>query len=814
MPSAPIDITLTLNGQQHTLNVDPTTPALSVLRDMLGQTGLTAGCSPQGICGCCAALINGKPRLTCTLRAKSLAGKEIVTQNGFTEAEQTAVSQAFCATGATQCGYCTPGIATQAIGLLRANPDPDDTAIDKALNQHVCRCTGWTKIREAIKLTGRMLAQDPTTPPSGLSTPESMAAVLGRRTRIDDMTRPAMLHAAPCFAPHARCTVTAITIPPDVHALTAAELPEGGANMGGVPLLVAVGEQTQCSADIVALAFGDTAAQARSNAEAITVTADPLEVNLLADAGEIIAEHHVEQGTAPTGEAVAHTVSASVSVAASDPAFLEPDAALAVPMHGGAMHLYSHTQHPFAERDQLAAMLGMEEDHLVVEAVACGGAFGGRSHNPAAGWAALAASHTNRPVRVSLLHADSVRLHAGRPAAQLSLTVQADEQGKLLSVDGELLVDGGGRGDIAAAMTHRAALQMSGPYAVPHHDVRARCSRTHNPPAGVSRGLGGLPGTLALERCMDLLAEATDTDPIDIRLKNMAQPAHGSVLSSLSAAYTTAQQAGQAVGLACASQGLGMGGAEEARIVMIPQETGEIRIYSGFLESGQGFEARAIQAAAETSGLNADRFVLISSTAQPVNSGPSMAGVAGWLGLEAVRSAATELAQKGALVGHAFVGVARSEQPTDTFAAQGFAAQLAILNDKGGIEKLVVAVDTGNGTDHVGTEGQIEGAVHMGVGAALSELRTVHPDGMPETQFRKLGVLKARVSPPVETILHPSAGARPIDDPAMLATAPAIAAAIRCRGEDPGDSLPMMLSMPAKAAGVKPPRPPKAPRRR
>ena len=144
-------IQLTLDGTPRTITVEPTRSALSVLRDELGVTSLAAGCSPQGICGCCLALVNGKPRITCTLKAKQLDGKTIETQAALSAAERAALTDAFAACGAAQCGYCTPGITAQAACLLRSVPDPDYEVIDKAMGLHVCRCTGWTRIRDAVR---------------------------------------------------------------------------------------------------------------------------------------------------------------------------------------------------------------------------------------------------------------------------------------------------------------------------------------------------------------------------------------------------------------------------------------------------------------------------------------------------------------------------------------------------------------------------------------------------------------------------------------------------------------------------------------
>ena len=114
---APIEITFTLNGTPVSVTTSPKRTALKVLREDFGLTSLKAGCSPQGICGCCAAIINGKVRITCTLGAKTLQGKDVLTLDGMPADELEAYADAFAETGGTQCGYCTPGIVTQTKAL-------------------------------------------------------------------------------------------------------------------------------------------------------------------------------------------------------------------------------------------------------------------------------------------------------------------------------------------------------------------------------------------------------------------------------------------------------------------------------------------------------------------------------------------------------------------------------------------------------------------------------------------------------------------------------------------------------------------------
>jgi xanthine dehydrogenase small subunit len=124
---------------------------LEVLRDRLGIVSVKDGCSPQGQCGCCTVLVDGQPRVSCVTPARRVAGREITTLDGFAGSDRDAWAAAFCATGASQCGFCTPGIVVRLEALRRKGVAADDRAtIDRALAAHLCRCTGWGSIRDAF----------------------------------------------------------------------------------------------------------------------------------------------------------------------------------------------------------------------------------------------------------------------------------------------------------------------------------------------------------------------------------------------------------------------------------------------------------------------------------------------------------------------------------------------------------------------------------------------------------------------------------------------------------------------------------------
>ena len=123
-----------------------------MLRDRLGIHSAKDGCSPQGQCGCCTVLVDGAPRVACVTPARRVAGRAVTTLEGLDPAEQTRWAEAFCAAGASQCGFCTPGIVVRLAALAATKPSAGRAEVDQALLAHLCRCTGWQTIGEAFAL--------------------------------------------------------------------------------------------------------------------------------------------------------------------------------------------------------------------------------------------------------------------------------------------------------------------------------------------------------------------------------------------------------------------------------------------------------------------------------------------------------------------------------------------------------------------------------------------------------------------------------------------------------------------------------------
>lgn len=152
-------VTLNINGENHTLNITDDTPLLWALRDHLDMVGTKYGCG-IGLCGSCTVLVDGEPARSCTLPASAVQGMKITTIEGFAPNGDHPVQRAWNEEDVAQCGYCQGGQILSAAALLAKNPEPDDNAIDEAMAGNICRCGTYPRIRKAVKLAARYTKDD------------------------------------------------------------------------------------------------------------------------------------------------------------------------------------------------------------------------------------------------------------------------------------------------------------------------------------------------------------------------------------------------------------------------------------------------------------------------------------------------------------------------------------------------------------------------------------------------------------------------------------------------------------------------------
>ena len=152
-----MNVTLTINKKQHTLDLVGNETLLEVLRDKLNMTGTKTACQ-ESECGTCTVIINGKAILSCITLAANRQGEDITTIEGLADGDQLhPVQEAFVAHGSSQCGFCIPGMVMSSVALLQKTPAPTQEEIEYGLDGNICRCAGYPKIFEAVREAGQKM---------------------------------------------------------------------------------------------------------------------------------------------------------------------------------------------------------------------------------------------------------------------------------------------------------------------------------------------------------------------------------------------------------------------------------------------------------------------------------------------------------------------------------------------------------------------------------------------------------------------------------------------------------------------------------
>ncbi len=808
-------LSFTLNGKTHEVEPRSGESLLETLRERCGITSLKDGCRPQGQCGCCLALVDGSPKVTCAIPASAAEGKSIVTLEGVSSEERGLIADAFAAAAGLQCGFCIPGIALRAKAITDKDPAPTREAIAKGIDVHLCRCTGYVKIVDAIALLAQAKRGEAIPAPGtdgrvGRSLARVGAGLnaLGDKPYVDDMVVPGMLHGALALSPHPRARVTRIDTAkaralPGVRAvLTAADVP--GERWVGLlyndwPGFVAVGEEVRYVGDVLAAVAADDRHTARAAAALVEVTYEVLEPVLDAEAAlapgapqvnpthaNLLQQSVIRRGdVAAALRASAHVVRGTWRTQRIEHLFLEPESAFAEPMADGRLRLCSQGQGVFDDRRQVARFLGIPEERIFVELVPNGGAFGGKEDMSVQAQTALLAHVTGRPVKLTLSREESIRMHPKRHPITMDYTVGCDAEGRLTAVQARMLGDSGAYASVGGKVLERAAGHACGPYRVPAVDVESLAAYTNNPPCGAMRGFGANQAHFAIEGCMDLLARKAGLDAWEIRWRNALEVGDvfctGQVLEksvgikktllAVKERYEGARGEGRAVGIACGvkNSGIGNGVEEWGKARLVVEEDGTVSLYNGYTEMGQGLLTVLVQFAVEATGLPAATFVPRVDSTFDLGCGQTTGSRATLFGGRAVLEAGAKLKADldggrtlKELAGRCYAGDVVTRDTTalgakveriKTHTSYGYATQVVVLDAQGKVERVIAAHDVGRVVNPQLCEGQIEGSVHMGLGYALTEeLPTVN--GMPATfKLREIGVLRARDMPAVEVLL-------------------------------------------------------------
>ena len=849
-----------LNGTQVT--VTGTHPhLLSALREELHVTSPKDGCSPSGQCGCCTVLLDGKAQVACQTSLAKVAGRSVTTLEGLAADERERYAATFAACGALQCGFCTPGIVMRTKALVDkkgAALARDDAA--RHLGAHLCRCTGYVKILDAIELLARGAHVQPERP-GGVGTRglryQGRELTLGDKPYVDDLRVPGMLHGAVHLAAHARADVLAIrtaaaaAAPGVVRVITAADVP-GTLKVGLIhkdwPVFVPEGGRTSYLGDVLAFVVADTREHARAAAALVEVDYAPLrpvtdpeaavttdtEIAVWGTDTNVLSRSAYARGDVDAALAgSAHVVTETFRTQRIEHAFLEPESTLAEPRPDGTLYVWSGGQGVWDDRNQIAAVLGIDPSLVTVELVANGGAFGGKEDMSNQAQTALAAWLVQRPVKCTFSREESLLVHAKRHPIRMTYTAGCDAEGRLTALKVRAVGDSGAYASVGMKVLERMAGHASGPYHVPTIDVEAVAARTNNPVCGAFRGFGANQAQFAMEGVLDRLAERVGISGWDIRKRNVIRP--GMVwgpgqlmddgclgaercLDEVKPHYDAAVAAGHAVGVGLGLKNSGLGnGFKEVTRALVRFEDDHVLVMHGWTEMGQGVHTVALQVAVEELGVDPDRVRVEVHTTRELGFGQTTGSRGTLMGAGAVQDACRAAKADGCRPGVDYVGEYRVdwtnslseglEHPVihSTF---GYAAQLVVMDrTTGGIERVVAAHDVGRAVNPLLCEGQIEGSVHMGLGYALTEDFPSDDQGRPTAMtLRGLGIIRAKDVPRIDVVLvespQPDApyGIKGVGEIGLVPTAGAVAAALHDLDGGWRTTLPMRPRTTAAAA--------------
>ncbi len=852
--------TLTINNQIYQVEEDK--KLMRYLRDDLQLKSVKDGCS-EGACGTCTVLIDGKATKACVQPVSKLTGKSIITVEGLSPREQEVYSYAFAEAGAVQCGFCIPGMVMCAKGLLDVNPEPTRVEIAFAVKNNICRCTGYKKIMDAIELAAKIFREDlkfrngqliTETIPKDHAQCDSQQTikvgdyihridaadkVLGRGEYVDDVELDGMIYASAVRSKYPRAIVKAIhteaalALDGVVGVYTAADIP-GSNKVGHLKqdwdTMIAVGDTTRYLGDaicIVAALTSEIMEQAKAlveiEYEELTPVCSPAEA-LREDApkvhetGNVLAHEHLVRGDADAVIAASrYKVTKHYETPYTEHAFLEPEAAIAMPFDDGVF-IWSSDQGTYDTRRECATMLGLPQEKVIVENKLVGGGFGGKEDMTVQHLAALVAYLSKRTVKVKLTRKESLIVHPKRHPMSMDFTTACDEKGYLTAMKAVIVADTGAYASLGGPVLQRACTHAAGPYHYQVIDIDGKAVYTNNPPAGAFRGFGVTQTCFATECNIDLLAEMVGITPWQMRYQNAIRPGqvlpNGQVADASTGLAETLEAVKEIceqekyVGIGCAMKNAGVGvGLPDKGRCRLQIEHGKAHIYAGASCIGQGLGTVAVQMLGQSAELYQENIVYHApNTALAPDSGTTSGSRQTLITGEAIRmageqlrdelirlgrkpeddvAAVTDLLQQ--LEGREFITEyfaktdamgADVEHPV-SHVAYGYATQVCVLNEDGTIKKIVAAHDVGKAVNPKSVEGQIEGGVVMSLGYALTEKYPLE-NCVPTAKYGTLGLLRANQVPDVESIIIEKPGIREaygaigIGEITSIPTAPAV----------------------------------------
>ncbi|MBN2240522.1 MAG: molybdopterin-dependent oxidoreductase [Dehalococcoidales bacterium] len=699
-------VTLTINGKKQEVTVSPDMVLIDLLRDDMHLTGTKQSCDRKGQCGACTVIVDNKAVRSCLTKVVNLEGSEVITVEGLgTPDNPHLIQEAYVLAGAIQCGFCTPGMIMATKALLDQNQNPTDADIKKALARNLCRCTGYTKIIEAVKLAASFIRGE-TTPEKvraeipekamGVSHPRPSAMIkacglakFGADYYFDNALEMACVHSTEHHAKIVSVdTSEAEKMPGVAGIMTAADVPGTNRIRLMVPDEPVLCEDTvRKYGDPIAIVAAETRAQARAAAAAVKVTYDPLPVvrtareaiaegapQLHAHGPNLIMAMPLKKGDAEKALAEAYAVvEGNFTTQMNHQAPLEPEVTIAYFNGEGEnpeLVIIGRSINIHAAKAQIQETIGY--DNVRYQEPYVGGQFGIKATLSSECLAAAAAVYFKRPVRYVPNIDEAMWVSSKRHPFDMDVKLAVDEKGIITAYDIEMLENTGAYSGIGFIPVSRALHMLSSSYNMPNINALGKVIYANDGSGGAARGAGPPQACFALESAMDMMAEKLNIDPLEFRRMNALDPKKGHTKSTgmavkvwpfpemcdlIQPKYEKAKKEAEeynksatgpirrGVGIAANSFGIAEAGDRADLAVEVDPDDG-ITIYAAIADPGEGNDAMLTQIAGHVLDIPMNKVRLYTrDTDKTVGMGPAAGSRMTFIGGGALVNALEQIKQ-------------------------------------------------------------------------------------------------------------------------------------------------------------------------
>ena len=837
-------ININVNGTENEVAVNSGTTLLDLLRDQLRLTGAKKGCE-LGDCGACTVLLNGKAVNSCLVLAIEADGQNITTIEGLAKGEDLhPIQRAFVEKGSIQCGFCTPGMILRTKSFLDENPNPSRENIKEALSGNLCRCTGYTKIIEAVETASEYLkgkepktieyqpqksAMNLTVVGKRLPKIDAPDKATGRAQFTDDIVLPNMIYGKLLLSPVAHAKIKSINtdkakaLPGVKVVLTSEDVP--GITYGTSPPrydeYILAKDKVRFIGDVVAAVAAIDEKTCYSAIKLIDVeyeelpaVFDPIEAmkdgapRLFDDKYENNINTRVDHlfGDIEKGFKEADYVKEATFVGNrtyQNP--IEPHCAIAEWDRHGRVTLYTSTQVVHYVHHQLSRILDLPLGNIRVIMTNCGGGFGAKAAtNMLEICSILLSKQAGCPVKMRFNREEMYLYGRGRHKQYIEMKIGVKKDGTITAVKQKAILEGGAYSSFGIVSTYYAGSMLPTLYNFPNYKYDGYRVNTNLPPCGAMRGHGTPHPRFAFESLLSMIADDIGMDHIDIRLKNAMVPETRTCNDldihscELKACLKKVREKsgwnkkkgklpkGRGIGIGCGGFVSGAGYPiyrskfpHSNAIIKVEEDGSKAVLFVGDADIGQGSDTVLAQAAAEAMGITLDKMSVVSADSDitPLGFGAYssrvtlMGGNASKMAGEEIKKQVIEAASKllkveqdkleaknnliyevdnpqnsiewseaaqynfsgkGPLVGKGhysppeglggtYKGAAVGTSPAFSFSASVCEVEVDMETGKVKVLNFWDAHDCGTAINPMAVEGQVEGAIVMGMSETLLE---------------------------------------------------------------------------------------------